>query len=214
MRDGSPWKNIDLFGEFGSEPQDCNWFARGPKVGGQSRRCLESPAHKPNSEGVTASQACCVCGGGDKPSEDAMEPWHDGSAEQHSCYWYSLDPDKRCSLSFPFVDLNASIACCCCGGGAVSVKAKHQPLPSQSMDMAGPLIVAMIIVFACVWNCSLCICTFDGSSSAGSSSSGTANGANGALSLGSRVKTLWSVERVEMAAGTMARLLWCCPAPE
>ncbi len=64
--------------------------------------------------GTTASEACCVCGGGSVPCDDVPD-WHDADGEEYDCAWYSefLRCEKYGDL-FENYGYTANEACCVC----------------------------------------------------------------------------------------------------
>mmetsp|Transcript_22095 Transcript_22095/g.33392 ORF Transcript_22095/g.33392 Transcript_22095/m.33392 type:complete len:164 (-) Transcript_22095:81-572(-) len=98
---------------------DCDWY------GAYWDRCQrDGMQHK--HFGMTACEACCVCGGGEeredeKPDdcEDASGWYVQPSSTKYKCSWFA-DDDERCDRHGKVEgedDLNANEACCVCGGG-------------------------------------------------------------------------------------------------
>jgi len=79
--------------------------------------------------GLTASEVCCSCGGGNVSNECVNDDWVDSYGD--GCDWYEVD--DRCSLygnSFENDGQTAQDACCACQGvGTTSLFAlsKDQP---------------------------------------------------------------------------------------
>jgi len=79
--------------------------------------------------GVTANQACCVCGGGSEVAPVVVfecfdheyengDVWND-SDENYSCSsYYTTDYPDRCNENFQNQGFTAKTACCSCGGGS------------------------------------------------------------------------------------------------
>mmetsp|Transcript_9567 Transcript_9567/g.14770 ORF Transcript_9567/g.14770 Transcript_9567/m.14770 type:complete len:145 (+) Transcript_9567:150-584(+) len=75
------------------------------------------------TDGKTASEACCACGGGDddRLCENESE-WFvlNKNGEEKDCDWFEKDADVRCEKHGEKegeFDLTANQACCACGGG-------------------------------------------------------------------------------------------------
>jgi len=103
--DGTVWHDADG-GEF-----HCDWYSKGD-------RCKKHGNSFANA-GLTATKACCTCGGGclDKVPE-GMAEWHDSDGEGYHCDWYSVgDRCQEHGGQFENGGMTAKDACCACGGG-------------------------------------------------------------------------------------------------
>lgn len=129
--------DIPNFHDSDGEDFNCAWYAA-------DSNC-EKYGESFSSNGLTASEACCSCGGGQntKPSAPSsqvtkssspsqapskfLEPkcvdfpqaWHDAWGAEFDCLWYS-QKESRCRKYghlFEFDNHVANEACCACGGG-------------------------------------------------------------------------------------------------
>ena len=76
----------------------------------------------PLDSDLTASKACCVCGGGKGCNDKTLSsgvPWHDSSGPAYNCTWYA--EGSRCADfgSNPKLknEFTGREACCACAGG-------------------------------------------------------------------------------------------------
>lgn len=74
------------------------------------------------TDGKTASEACCVCGGGDEKLCDNEPEWFflNNNGVEKDCDWFADDADVRCEKHGEKegeFDMTANDACCACGGG-------------------------------------------------------------------------------------------------
>ena len=82
-----------------------------------------------NNDGVSAADACCICGGGtDGATVDSVATANDCrdvpgffDVDHDGCELYALDPAFYCEVYGDHLDflpgLTANVACCACGGG-------------------------------------------------------------------------------------------------
>lgn len=137
LSNGRPWLDAGGFG--------CKWYKKNEACG--------SYANDYMSDGLTANDACCECGGGQKCLdyfEDGLQ-WHDMGGLAYNCSWYAIG--KRCSKfgsRYPSVSKGtfAKDACCACGGGTPedsSNEASGIPLVNTGNEMSdGPEYVGTI----------------------------------------------------------------------
>lgn len=100
--------------DSGGPQYDCGYYAQ------DGGKFCATEGHLYENFGMTASQACCVCGGGcyDEPG------WYDEDGPEYNCHsYYEIYDvtDQVCTLegiSFKNFGLTASEACCVCGGGS------------------------------------------------------------------------------------------------
>ena len=101
----SGWYDID------GPSYSCSWYAQGFNC--------ESYGNSYVNFGKTASQACCVCGGGGSSTcTDSPSGWYDIDGPTYSCEWYALG--TRCTNygnRYGNFGKTANKACCVCGGG-------------------------------------------------------------------------------------------------
>lgn len=109
---------------------DCAWY-KDP-----NSRCDEFDYEGTN--GLTAQQACCDCGGGwytpaptPPPTADErvcldIPDWNNGRGDQYTCEWYANDADRCEWYDYEGkYQLTPDKACCSCGGGF-----KYTPSPT------------------------------------------------------------------------------------
>ncbi|GFH45125.1 hypothetical protein CTEN210_01599 [Chaetoceros tenuissimus] len=149
-----------------SESFDCAWYAQGDNC--------QLYGSDPNKafNGLTASTACCICGGGNKVALPTPAPvenvcidtpgWHDKDGEAFGCSWY--EHGSNC-LQYGFnrdtenFGLIASEACCICGGGCTDVEGWRGKI-SEHIDYTFVLTFVYIDDHDCNWyaqsdNCAL-----------------------------------------------------------
>lgn len=111
-----PWH--DAFGER----YTCKWYS--------PSRCARYGSGD-GFGGYTATQACCVCGGGigsgvqcqdlTLEGDGEEKDWHDHAGDAYTCLWYEQRKQRgSCSKwgrKYPFMGMTATDACCACGGG-------------------------------------------------------------------------------------------------
>jgi len=104
---------------FDSYGNNCAWY------GAKAHRCdtYGDLYYYAGTNGLSASEACCVCGGGTStqpPRCDDALGWVDSFND--SCRWYEADAN-RCTLECDDVGPDgqtANQACCVCGGGTTT----------------------------------------------------------------------------------------------
>jgi len=136
---------------------DCNWYA--------SKDNCEIYGDDHENEGMTANEACCVCGGGDKlmpttspiaiptPSPTAIPTpspngpsgstcidnpidWYDSGGEFFDCIWYGSDASYCANWGDLFENFNATAnQACCVCGGGDERPTSPTTAPLSSPTM-------------------------------------------------------------------------------
>jgi hypothetical protein len=105
----------------GGEKYTCAWYA-----GSAQARCDKYGAGHAFA-GMTASQACCACDGGELLLPQCQDltsdvgAWHDAGGAAYACSnYYAMDDGTRCDKyggKYENEGFTANQACCACGGG-------------------------------------------------------------------------------------------------
>lgn len=115
-----------------TQNKGCGWYEIGD-------RC-EKFKNRWNN-GKNAKNACCTCGGGNKPDNDDsckdVPGWHEGgnNGYQYDCAWYGQAANKRCSQfgdKNPYNYKTANQACCVCKNrSSVAVEGSEEELREE-----------------------------------------------------------------------------------
>jgi hypothetical protein len=95
------------------------------------------------NDGYTATEACCVCGGGTSDGSTPTSPppgegqcedvqgWYDSDGPEYDCTWYEENDACEFASEYENDGYTATEACCVCGGGTSDGSTPTPPPPGE-----------------------------------------------------------------------------------